>query len=141
MIAIYYIQPSGNDLKGGARVTGVTEEQEKRAREKAREDQEVFYSTKQEVRKQRYGISTKWKNEYEWGIKFISNGGRNLRLTRDIDRIGRKDNTPVENPKLYNYIFDHGEVDSNEVTKRHIRTLCALSLFLFIGFGSRYLAN
>jgi len=132
----------GNDLSGAKRIDGLTEEQEQKAREKAREDQEVFYSTKQEVRKQAHGKSVKWKNEYEWVAKVLDqSGGRNLRHTRDVDRIGRNSDKPIVKPKytifLEKHLLNHGDLDSKEAKTRNLRTLGALVAFLSIGFGSR----
>ena len=124
-------------------MTGLNEEQEKHARDKAREDQEVFYSTKQEVRKERYGSSRKWGNEYEWFVKAIGGGGSNLRLTADIEKIGRNDDKPFVHNKytlfLDKHIFDHGELDATEAKKRNLRILGVISLFLCIAYASRLL--
>ena len=124
-------------------MTGLNEEQEKHARDKAREDQEVFYSTKQEVRKERYGISRKWGNEYEWFVKVIGGGGSNLRLTADVEKIKRNDDKPYVPSKyslfLDKHIFDHGELDATEAKKRNIQTLGVVSFFLCIVYASRLL--
>jgi len=133
----------GTDITGVTRMTGLNEEQEKHAREKAREDQEVFYSTKQEVRKERYGISRKWGNEYEWFVKVIGGGGSNLRLTADVEKIKRNDDKPYVPSKyslfLDKHIFDHGELDATEAKKRNIQTLGVVSFFLCIVYASRLL--
>ena len=137
------VYPKGNDSKGRTRVDGLTEEQEKRAREKAREDQEVYYSTKQEARKQTYGGSVKWKDEYEWIAKFIGQGGRNLRLSRDMDKIGRNKDQPIEKDKYSKFIekhlYDQGTFDATAIRKKQIMTLGAVFTFWCIGFGSRLL--
>ena len=133
----------GNDSKGGTRVAGLTEEQETRARDKAREDQEVYYSTKQEARKQTYGGSVKWKDEYEWVAKLIGHGGRNLRQSRDMDKVGRNKDMPVEKDRytvfIEKHLYDQGTFDAKVIKKKQITTLCVVLFFWCVGFGSRML--
>lgn len=122
----------GSNQGRANRRVGLTEEAEKRSLEKAKEDQETFLSTKQEMRRATYGASPKWRDEYEWVIKLTGGGGgRNLRRTANIDSKGRPlDRTvkPIGKFEILaekyfafedKYRYNYAEVEQTEVVRRH----------------------
>ena len=97
------------------------------------------------MRKKTYGTSVKWRDEYEWFIKAAGGaGGRNLRLTKDVNTLGR----PVKNvPKAKNkidlfiqkYKYNYGEVENKEVVRRHKLTFGFMLTVWVIALSSRLL--
>ena len=123
-------------------MVGLNEEQEKRALEKAREDQEVFLSTKQDLRKRAYGISPKWTDETEWVIKAVGkSGGRTLRDSKHVDKdiINDLSNTAKSRITLFieKYRYNNREVKEDEIMRRHKRTFAFFVILWGITFFIR----
>ena len=109
------------------RTDSTSEEQEKKILEKAKEDQEVYLSTRQDFRKQTYGTRVRWKDEYEWVLTAF--GGRNYRQSKHIrsNKDQTKTNITTSNsdprPKIVQYwsekyAYNHSAVPLLEGVRR-----------------------
>ena len=126
-------------------MVGLSEEQEKKALEKAREDQEIFLATKRDLRKRTYGTSPKWSDETEWLIKAVGgSGGRHLRLNQHVDKDGLK-HDPSNRVKgkialfIEKHKYNYAEVKEDEIMRRHKRTFAFLVTLWGIVMFSRML--
>ena len=122
------------------RTDSTSEEQEKKILEKAKEDQEVYLSTRQDFRKQTYGTRVRWKDEYEWVL--TAYGGRNYRQSNHIrsNKDKTKTNITASNndprPKIVQYwsekySYNHSAVPLQEGVRRQ-KVIFLTLLILYI---------
>ena len=130
----------GSSRSGNLRTDSTSEEQEKKILEKAKEDQEVYLSTRQNFRKQTYGKSVRWKDEYEWVLTAF--GGRNYRQSKQLrnNKDQTKTNITASNndprPKIVQYLsekyaYNHSAVPLQEGVRRH-KVIFLTFLILYI---------
>ena len=126
-------------------MVGLSEEQDKRALERAREDQEVFLATKRDLRKRAYGTSNRWTDETEWIIKAVGgSGGRHLRTDQHVDKENlNQDPGNTAKGKIALFIekhkYNYAEVKEDEIMRRHKRTFAFLITLWGIVLFSRML--
>ena len=130
----------GSNRSGNLRTDSTSEEKEKKILEKAKEDQEVYLSTRQDFRKQTYGTRVRWKDEYEWVLTAF--GGRNYRQSKHIrsNKNQTKTNIPTSNydprPKIVQYwsekySYNHSAVPLQEGVRRQ-KVIFLTLLILYI---------